>query len=170
MFATPAALLILVPYLVRRAVYESVDRDGMVMFCRHRPALDVLLVLCLGAIILAIGDAADLLLPGSRGGGLVFAGAVFGAVVVGVALMSRGLPMADIVGPETPEGRRWALMGLAQRPGTRYSALLLARRLIAGLGPGDVVVAAAANDRLADAYERFGFTRTGYRRVHRVIR
>lgn len=169
-FATPAAILILLPYLARRAVYESSDRDGMVIFCRHRPVADVLLVMAVMAVVLGIGGVAELLLPGPWRGGLVFSGVVFGSLVVGMVLMRRGMPMADVVGPETPEGRRWAFMGLAQRPGTRYSALLLARRLLAGLEPGDVVVAAAADDRLVDAYERFGFTRTRFRRVHRVIR
>ncbi|WP_314038311.1 hypothetical protein [Dietzia sp. CH92] len=167
--ATPAALLILVPYLLRRAVYESDDRNGMVLFCRHRPVVDVVLVLVVGALLLTFGSLVELVLPDGWRGGLVFAGLVFGAVALGAVLMSRGMPLVDVVGPETPAGPRWALMGLAQRPGTRYSALLLTRRLLRGLRPGDVVVAAAADERLAEAYERFGFTRTRHRRVHRVI-
>ncbi len=58
-------------------------------------------------------------------------------------------------------------MGLSQQPGTRLTALMLARRVVAAL-PAGTVVAVAADD-LARAYERLGFTRGRKRRLYLVV-
>lgn len=167
--AWPAALLVIAPYMLRRAVYESADRDGMVILCRYRPVADVVLATALSLAFLGLGAGAFVAGAEYRLVVVAVMGAGLGVVVAGALLMSGGLSPTEAVGPDTPDGRRWAVMALAQRPGTRYSALLLTRRLIAALPAGDVVVAVAADESLAGAYARFGFTRTAGRRVHRVL-
>ncbi|WP_216692967.1 hypothetical protein [Dietzia psychralcaliphila] len=167
--AWAAALATIAPYVLRRAVYESADRDGMVIFCRYRPVLDVVVATVLGLAFFGLGFGAFVAEFDHRPLVLVVLGGILGVVLAGARLMSGGLSPTDAVGPDTPDGRRWAIMALAQRPGTRYSALLLTRRLISSLPAGDVVVAVAADELLAGAYARFGLTRTAGRRVHRVL-
>lgn len=58
---------------------------------------------------------------------------------------------------------------LAQLPGTRMTAVMLARRLIEQTPPGSIIVAAAATDALLARYVRAGFTRGRARRVYRVL-
>ena len=88
--------------------------------------------------------------------------------LVGTASAPRA-KFGSVTGRETPKGRIVALTSLAQRPGTAMSALLLTRRLIERARPGDILVACAASEDLAAAYERFGFTRVpGTLRVYCV--
>ena len=73
-------------------------------------------------------------------------------------------------GPETPDGERWELAGLAQLPGTRLTALPLAKREVRELPPeGAVVVATANTPEQYRQYQRLGFTGGPKRRVHRVV-
>lgn len=88
---------------------------------------------------------------------------------LGLTQLHSGSLSMTPVGPETPRGDRWQVAALAQHPDTRLSALLLTRRLLASLTPGSVVVAAAADDRLQGAYQRFGFTRGDAKRVYRSL-
>ncbi|MDO9395698.1 MAG: hypothetical protein Q7T71_04045 [Herbiconiux sp.] len=173
LIATPAAMVSLLPSVLRRGLWETADRDGMVVFARYRPVLDAVLAVA----VVALGFAAGIAV-------LVAAGAVWGVAGVlvvlllmlllfgvvalgGVLLLAASLSsFSTAVGRETPSGRRWTVMALAQRPGTRLSALLLTRRLIAGHPAGSVVVAVAASPELAGGYERLGFTRGRGARVH----
>ncbi|MEZ5088869.1 MAG: hypothetical protein R2719_03595 [Micropruina sp.] len=50
----PWALFIVVPYVLRRAVYESDDRNGVVFFGRHRPILDVVLAILLTLVTMVV--------------------------------------------------------------------------------------------------------------------
>lgn len=65
---------------------------------------------------------------------------------LGLTQLNAGALSMTPVGPETPPGDRWQVAALAQRPGTRLSALLLTRRLLTALPRGAVAVAAAADD------------------------
>lgn len=161
------SLFMVVTYALRRAVYESDDKDGVVFFGRHRPVLDVMLVIPLGLGTMFLLDRA------SRGYLLELPLPVLLAVVAflgyGMAgFLSGSGSLSTITGPETPPGDRYAMMALAQRPGTWMSAISLARRLVRGLPEGCVVVAAAADERLAERYERLGFTRGEGLRVYLV--
>lgn len=165
----PWALFIVVPYVLRRAVYESDDRNGVVFFGRYRPILDVVLAILLTLVTMVVLTRLD-----DVSGGRLFALHVPLLVVIaflayGAAGILRGAgSLASVTGPETPSGDRYAMMALSQRPGTRLSALGLARRLIQGLPEGSVIVAAAADEALARRYERLGFTRGEGLRVYRV--
>ena len=75
---------------------------------------------------------------------------------------SMGVP----AGRETPRGDRYQIAALAQRPGTRLSAIQLALQLRDSLPTGAMLVAVADNDRLLEGYVRLGFTRGRGRRVH----
>lgn len=173
--ATPASLVSLLPSAMRGTLWEAPDGTGMVVFGRHRPALDLLLTIGLLMLGLAAGVAV-LVLGASAGGpaGLLTALVVLVAVsvVIGAGalllLAASAAALTSTVGRESPPGRRWSVMALAQRPGTRLSALLLARRLIARVPPGEVVVAVAGSPDLAAGYERLGFTRGRGARVHFV--
>ena len=171
--ATPASFVSLLPYIARGALWESADRDGMVVFGRYRPALDVLLSVAVVLLGFGIGIAA--LVLGAFVAGptgllvvLLLVLLVFGTIGAGALLLLTGSSLTGSVGRETPRGRRWTLMGLAQRPGTRLSALLLARQLLDEVPAGGVVVAVAGSPELAAGYTRLGFTRGSGLRVHLV--
>lgn len=90
-----------------------------------------------------------------------------GAVVV---LVCNGAGSAlTIVRSGRPRGQRWVIATLAQRPGTRLSAVLLARDLMAQLPVSAVLVSAAGSQQFLDHYLRLGFTEGRNRRVHRII-
>ena len=92
----------------------------------------------------------------------------FLAGVLVLAVSSPG-SIASTVGPETPPRNVHTVMGLSQLPGTRLTALMLARQVVAALPAGTVVAVAAATDDLARAYQRLGFTRGRKRRLYLVV-
>lgn len=158
----PLALLILVPYAARRHIYEASDRNGMVVFGSFSMVKDTL-------IIAAVMVALFVLFSWASGfwgpvGSLVFLMALTSILLAGLFAFgssSMGVP----VGRETPRGYRYQVAALAQRPGTRLSALQLALQLRDSLPPGAVLVAVADNDRLLEGYTRLGFIPGGGRRV-----
>lgn len=157
--AVPTAVVSLVPYLVRRAVYESGDGNGMVIYARHRPILDLVLAVPSGAVLLSGLWAFVTFAVGFGPGGVVVGWGTVAFVLIGGLAMTSTSNYVTATGPETPPGDRFIMMGLAQRAGTTTSALLLARTLIRRTPSGAVVVTRAANNALADGYERLGFTR-----------
>lgn len=95
------SLFMVVTYALRRAVYESDDKDGVVFFGRHRPVLDVMLVIPLGLGTMFLLDRA------SRGYLLELPLPVLLAVVAflgyGMAgFLSGSGSLSTITGPETP--------------------------------------------------------------------
>ncbi|GAA1975478.1 hypothetical protein GCM10009718_09450 [Isoptericola halotolerans] len=173
MVAVVGCLAALAPSALTRSVYSSPDGDGMVVLARWRPALEIALaVLVLVPFAALFGFLGSLVFP--DGGVLAVVLSAYAPVVwvlVGGAVISVSGSAVGVspVGDETPRGRRWQLAALAQRPGTRLSAVLLARRLVEDLPAGDVVVAAAGDDALLDAYVRAGFTPGEGRRVYRTV-
>ncbi|WP_150462940.1 hypothetical protein [Nesterenkonia ebinurensis] len=162
-FSVPVAMMILLPYAIRRQVYESADGNGMVIFGPYRLVRDmaILVVLFLPALVLYFWVMVRF--------GPIYASILWavgmGLLGIGLAGIGRG-SMVMPTGSETPEGDRWQIAGLAQRPGTRLSALPLALRLRDSAPAGTVVVAAAQNDRLLAGYKRLGFTEGKDRRVY----
>jgi hypothetical protein len=165
--------MVALPYAWRGALYESDDRDGAVIFSSWRPVLDaflstvaVLLVFIPWLVFLFVttfyGQSAGFSIP--------FYVVLLPCVWLGAAVgfMGQGLSSSMPVGRETPEGPRYQLAALAQRPGTRLSALLLSRRLVASLPAGSVVVAVAADEGLAAGYTALGFTRGRGKRLSMV--
>lgn len=166
----PVYVISILPGILRRGAYWSDDRAGFVIVQRHRPVADTLIICGVTAAVLGILAVALSMLPPLPQ--LVSASVLaawYTAVVV--IILRRRTPggSARLVGPETPRGQRWAVTSLAQRPGTRLTALLLTRRLIGTLPDGAVVVATADNDRLAAAYARLGFTQGPKRRVWHMM-
>lgn len=165
--ALPLCLLTLVTYVPRRQVFESPDRNGMVIFWPFKLWVEILCaalifgggMTLLVSLIPVVGP-----LPVAVG---AFAFSVL--IAVGATQMGSGAMTLSPVGPETPKGQRWQVAALAQRPGTSMPALLLARELISTLPTGTVAVAAAADDKLLTAYERFGFNAGKSRRVYRLV-
>lgn len=160
--AYPLGLLILVPYAARRHLYESADRNGLVVFGPFSLIKDTLIIAAVMAPFFVLFSWAS----GIWGptGSLVFLVALTSILLAGLFAFgssSMGVP----VGRETPKGDRYQIAALAQRPGTRLSALQLALQLRDSLPPGAVLVAVADNDRLLEAYTRLGFTHGGGRRV-----
>lgn len=173
--ALPWVALMFLPYLARRALYVSTDRDGVVLLCRHRPGLDITLTLVIVYAALAPAAAALTALLIAAGPALAVSAAIVAALTVGFAtwgvlpLLRGGGSLVGLAGPGTPPGPRYALMGLAQRPGTRYSALLLTRALLEHLPAGAVVVAAGASQAHVGAYQRLGFTSTRKGRIYAAM-
>ncbi|MDO5628520.1 MAG: hypothetical protein Q4G43_09390 [Mobilicoccus sp.] len=169
----PVLFMVAWVYGVRRALYLDATRTGVVAIARHRPVLDAVLI----APMAGAGGVAF----GVLGSALVFGGEtnVATAVValaglwfaVGIAVLIARSPgsMTSTVGPETPRENLHTVMAMSQLPGTRLTALLLARRVVEGLPPGTVVAAVAGDDRLARAYARLGFTPGKERRCHLVV-
>lgn len=164
--AYPVSLLCVTPYGLMGGLYETQDRDGMVIFARQHWWVMALMVALIGvgsAVLSALIIASLGLLYGS----IILAAAIT-VTVSGVVAMGSGATLGISVGPETPKGRRYEIAGLAQRPGSRLSAVQLALRLINTTPPGSVIVATAASDELQAQYERLGFTAGESRRVYKV--
>lgn len=161
--AYPLAVLTLVPYAGRRQLYRTDDGDGAVVFGPYRPAADAVLAVLLVLPIFA----AQWLLPMWIGPGFGLGlGAVLVILVVAGVVALGGSTLTLPAGPETPKGDRWQVAGLAQRPGTRLSALQLALRLRETVPSGAILVAVAANDRLLTGYKRLGFSEGRQQRVY----
>ncbi len=157
----------ILPMTVRGGLYLDGTRTGTVLFARRRPVLDGLLIagVTLGAFGLWVAsilllDEAVLLAAGMCVYLLFLVGSV-------IALVQPGGTTLSASGPETPKGDRWMIAALAQLPGTRLTAVILAKQLLERVPAGGIVVAAAATDPLRDAYVRAGFTAGGGRRVYR---
>lgn len=163
--AYPMSLMSLVPYAVRRQLYETRDRDAMVVFGPYSLIKDaVVLFAVLIPFFVAWGSVMGYL-PRLVPQVVVLVVAV--VILAGVIILgggSMGLP----VGRETPKGERYQVAGLAQRPGTRFSGIQLAMRLSETLAPGSVLVASAASDRLVQQYQGLGFQRGKAHRVYWV--
>lgn len=163
----PMYFLTLAPAVLLGGAYWR-DRDGMVIIHRYRPLLDGLLVIVL--MLAAVVAMFSLLQFGGWAGWLLLVAAGWFWVSAILALVGNGMgtPLT-LVGRGTPKGRRWAVAGLAQRPGTRLTAVMLARDIIGSLPAGSVVLAAAADDKLLAGYLRFGFVQGSGRRCHMVV-
>jgi hypothetical protein len=162
----PVYLLTLFPAVLLGGAYWR-DRNGLVLVHRWRPAVDVCIVCGAMLLVVVVGLSAINWWVGF---------AVVAAVLVlwfdlglVVTLSCHGLgTLVSAVGRATPTGPRWFIGGLAQRPGTHFTAALLAGDLVRQLQPGSVLVAVAGDQKLLDRYVRLGFTESTKRRVHRV--
>jgi len=167
LLAYPVALAVTLSYQLRRGVYESDDRNGMIIVARWRPGIDSVLILTgyagLGLLVGLLSFLHPLLGP------TVFLLAS-GLGIAGHLVLAQGQQSATPIAKDTPtSGTRWQVAALAQRPGTHLSALLLTRNVITHVvPPGDVLVAAAGTERLEQAYIRAGFTPVGRRRLYRI--
>ena len=167
--SVPIYAFSIVPMTLRGGLYLDESRTGTVLFARRRPIRDGLVIglwtaaaFVLWVASILIVDAVVMLLLGM----LVYAALLVGAVI---ALVQPGGTTLSASGPETPKGDRWMVAALAQLPGTRMTAVMLARRLIEQAPQGSIIVAAAASDALLARYVRAGFTRGRARRVYRVL-
>lgn len=166
----PWACWMLLPGMLRRGLFVDATGTGMVVVCRSRPLLDLMILAPLmTASAVVLTTALGIVLP-------VWAVLVSVDVVI-LALLPGLLPLLPARGgsllpwgPETPDGERWEIAGLAQMPGTRLTAILLAQRVIDAVPPdGAVLVATANSDELLRQYQRAGFTVGDRRRVHRRV-
>lgn len=164
--AYPVCLLTVGIYLPRRQVYETGDGTGMVIFGRFRIRNEVGAA---GLLCLAVLAAVALLGVTVGPWGISLANLVWLPFALGLTQLNQGALSMTPVGPETPTGDRWQIAALAQRPDTRLTALLLARKLLGSLPSETIVVAAAADDRLRAAYERCGFARGKAKRVYFTV-
>lgn len=169
--AYPIALATTLTYAFRAGVYESEDRNGMVIVARWRLGKDLLILLSviaagvLGLVVLAAVLILVHPLLGPATVALLATGSAAGALV-----LARGQKTATPISKDTPTtGDRWQIAALAQRPGTRYSAMLLTRHVIDQVVPaGDVLVASAGDNTLEQAYIRAGFTPLGRKRLYKI--
>lgn len=173
LLALPWTVLAVLPAAVRGGLFLDATRTGLVLLLPINVALDLLLLLPVGVLaavttfgLLALADALNafpvllVLAP------LLVIAASAGALFL---LPKRGASTVPY-GPETPAGPRWELAGLAQLPGTQFTAVQTARSALATVPPSGAVVVATANTPTQfEQYQRFGFTGGARRRVHRVI-
>jgi hypothetical protein len=159
--------LVLLPAVVLGGAYWR-ERDGLVLLYRWRPLADFLVIV--GAIVAAMVCAVAAIIWWAGFVPSVALGVVWFYASVTVAAICNGVgSAATVVGRGTPKGQRWVLAALAQRPGTRLTAVLLAKDLVEKLPSGAVLVAAAADEDLLARYLRLGFTEGHKRRLHRII-
>jgi len=163
----PVFALVMLPAVLLGGAYWR-DRNGLVLLYRWRPFADTLVIIV--AIVAAIVGAVAAIIWWVGFIPLVALGVVWFYASVIVVVICKGVgSAATVVGPGTPKGQRWVIAALAQRPGTRMTAVLLAKDLVAKLPSGAVLLAAAADGGLLARYVRLGFTAGHKRRVHRFI-
>lgn len=171
--ALPWTLLAVLPATIRRGLFLDATRTGMVLLTPLSLTRDLLILLpiMMSAPMIALGAfmVGDLLGIFPVLLGLVALLVAVGSVG-GLFLLPRPGTSSVPFGPETPPGPRWEIAALAQLPGTRFTAVQTARRVLATVPPaGAVIVASANTPALFRHYQRFGFTGGPKRRVHRVI-
>lgn len=171
--AYPVVFLSMTSFAWRGCMYESDDLNGVVLFGKRRPGLDLLInfvVLLMGisvlyAVVTLIGLAIQ---PTLSTQVVVLVAGLVTVILLGTGAALLGPSSLSPVGPETPKGERWVISSLAQRPGTERSAVILTRRLMRSLPSGAVLVASARTDELRDRYLRLRFTQGERRRVYYV--
>lgn len=172
--AFPWTVMSVIPGAIRRGLYLDATRTGMVMLYRSRFLLDVLLAVPIVLVAMAcyFGVLLPLIgtvLPGDIGGP-VFLGTTVLLIVGMLFLLPRGGGAMFPFGPETPKGDRWEAAGLAQLPGTRFTAIQLALQVIDTVPPaGSVIIATANSSKLLRQYVTFGFTEGKSRRVYKIV-
>lgn len=144
--AIPWVVLTAIPFVLRGTVYQSEDKNGVVIFGPHRPGLDLgisLIVTLLFLPVIALVPVTfislliTILVTGVWSATqltiLMVSGVLLCGSIYGAGAFLQGSPADGVTGGETPAGERYAIMGLAQRDGTTLSALLLARALVRSL-------------------------------------
>ncbi|HEX7349646.1 hypothetical protein [Brachybacterium sp.] len=144
------------------------------MLYRSNPVLDVLVLfpVMIGAVVAyfaAVPALLSLVVP--AGWVPLSLAAVTILIMVGLLfLLPRGGGSMVPRGPETPDGPRWEIAGLAQFSGTRLTGIQLALRALDTVPPAGAVVVATANSaNLYRQYQAFGFTGGQKHRVHKII-
>lgn len=160
--------------ILRRAAYLDQTRTGMVCVARYRPIREALLSVVVvfavlgpfGSVAAYAATALDVEAIVTVPFTLFMTWIVAGTVVLMLCMADN---VATPVGPETPRHDLHTLAGLAQLPGTRLTALHLARRVVTALPDGTVVATVAANDALHRAYVRLGFRPGHKRRAYLIV-
>lgn len=169
----PWTIMSVLPKTLRGGLYLDETRTGTVMFARLNSVFDFLISGTYAFLygIFQAGVAAGLaaVVGGQLGVAVQMAwiALAFGAVFF--LTPKRGAAMTSF-GPESPQGERWEVTGLAQLPGTSLTAVQLALRLIDTPAKGAIVGAVADTPELEQAYRRLGFTAGDRRRVHRTVK
>ena len=169
--AFPVALMTIVACMLRRGVYATRDRNGMVILVRWSPLADIIAACVIITLTyVAIGVVAAVAFLAWVPLGLIIVGTSVLWILAGAVIFASGAQTLSPVCEATPEGLgRWHVSALAQRPGTRLSALLLLRQLVGAVPPGHVLVASAGSDDLLNSYVRLGFTSGSKRRVFKIL-
>lgn len=170
LLAYPWTLMSVIPGTVRGGLYLDPSRTGMVMLYRSKMLIDVMItvpvVFVYFAVIGLVLAGFSALIPSMVTAMVVFVLAAAGLLF----LIPRGGGSMFPWGPETPEGPRWEIAGLAQLPGTRLTGIQLALRALETVPPpGAVIVATANSEQLYRQYQRFAFTGGPSHRVHKII-
>ncbi|MCT1436229.1 hypothetical protein [Brachybacterium paraconglomeratum] len=170
LLALPWTLLSVIPGTLRRGLYLDPTRTGMVMLYRSNPVLDVLVLFPIMLITFGAYFAAATALVNIAGWLALALPVATGMFMIGLLfLLPRGGGSLFPWGPETPDGPRWEIAGLAQLPGTRLTGIQLALRALDTVPPaGSVIVATANSEDLYRQYQAFGFTGGPKHRVHRI--
>jgi hypothetical protein len=94
---------------------------------------------------------------------------VLGSLLILVPALTSGNSVSPI-GPETPNGARWAVESLAARaPADGLDAFLLARKALLSFPSGSILVAGARTRTLHNAYVKLGFTQGQKNRVYKQL-
>lgn len=172
-FALPVTLVVCCGLALAGALHTCPERNGVVAMHRDNLATSVRIgagataALCL---IASPAVTAHMLIGGATWTTLVLAAMAAVFITGTVVLLAGSGPQSwkTCGNKQLPAGLRWTVVAMGQAPGTRLSALGLARYLIRGLPPASVVVINARGDHLAGRYERLGFTRGPGGRMHMV--
>lgn len=167
----PACLLAAVVAASQRRLFVTKANDGMFILSRHPPIADALITPAFLILIVVLVAAPFALVGVDPTAPILITMAtllVFLLPYFAVNRPTKRIWQSPITN-NTPPGSRYLLGSLAQKTGTRFSAMFLARTVIVSLPPGTVIVSIAANTTLLRQYVRLGFTEDLDNRVHIVV-
>jgi hypothetical protein len=169
----PIHLISTLASVFRRGIYESGDRNGVVVILKKNFFSEIVATLLayILAMVAVVAVALLAFLIWMPLGFLVLSVAGLWLVAGALVTVCHSRTFSS-VGKETPRGKgRWGVSSLAQRPGTSFSAVQLAMRIIPKVVPeGHVLVAAAADTKLQKKYVKsFQFVAGEKLRVHKTL-
>ncbi|MGQ4510692.1 hypothetical protein ACUH9X_08145 [Dermabacteraceae bacterium P13147] len=166
--AYPLIACALLPIFLRKGLFIDETRTGIVTACRRRHALDIAIAVPVVVVVFLAGWLIlRLVLTDSRAFYVLLAACVLMWFAAATTFSSRQKVGKQKV-PELRGRECWEIANLAQMPGTRLTALLLAREVISTIPPDAVIVTTPRSERLRDFYARFGFKPGPGRQMHMI--
>ena len=166
--AYPLVVCALIPIFLRKGLFIDGTRTGIVTACRRRHALDIAIAVPVVVVVFLAGWLIlRLILTDSGAFYVLLAACVLMWFAAATTFSSRQKVGKQKV-PELRGKELWEIANLAQMPGTKETALLLAREVISTIPPGTVIVTTPRSERLRKAYDHFGFEPGPGRQMHMI--
>ncbi|MBV7411459.1 hypothetical protein KRX56_01715 [Dermabacteraceae bacterium TAE3-ERU27] len=155
--AYPLIACALIPIFLRKGLFIDGTRAGIVTVCRRRHVLDIAIAMPVVVVVFFSGWLILRLLLTDSGAFCVLLAAYVLMCLAATTTVSSRQKVSKTKVPELHGKECWEIANLAQMPGTKETALLLAREVISTIPPDAVIVTTPLSERLRKAYENFGF-------------